>query len=283
MYYLQQGNNNRMLTTDELVPLLKMVHNNYFKFDDNFYLQKMGTAMGSPVAPAYASLFMGKFEEEFLANMELIPTLWLRFLDDIFMLWDHSLEELNIFIKKINNAHPTIKFTHTISQNSVSFLDVQVTKGVSLELQTSVFIKETNNHQYLDYSSCHPKRCKDGIPYSQAKRYRRIISDDNVFNSSLSDLRKYFIDRNFPMSVIDQAFSHVSGMSQEDALQQRHTEKKHVLPFTVTYNPSLPNIGNTIHKYWDLLNISKQEGVKYLHENYKPIIAFKRPKNLQDI
>ncbi|XP_060579543.1 uncharacterized protein LOC132736432 [Ruditapes philippinarum] len=283
LYYLRQGNNNSRLSSDEIVKLLKLIlENNYFKFGDDYFLQKMGTAMGSPVAPAYAALFMGKFEEEFLKDSQLKPSLWLRFLDDIFMLWDHSLEELNTFIDKINNVHPSIKFTHTISQQSVSFLDVQVSKGKSYELQTNVYVKETNNHQYLDYTSCHPKRCKDGIPHSQAKRYRRIISDDDVFSTSLSKLREFFISRNFPETVIDSAFLHVSQMSQEDALRPQDKEKKNVLPFIVTYNPSLPNIGNTIHKYWDLLNLSKNEGVKNIHNNYTPIIAYKRPRNLQD-
>ena len=131
----------------------------------------MGTAMGSSMAPSYASLFMGKFEEDFLNMQSLKPTLWLRFLDDVFMIWDHSFEDLQQFIKKLNGFHPSIKFSYEISQSEVSFLDVKVSKGKSLNVITDIFVKETNNHQYLDYTSCHPKQCKDGIPYSQGKRY----------------------------------------------------------------------------------------------------------------
>ena len=49
----------------------------------------------------------------------------------------------------------------------------------------------------------------------------------------------------------------------------------------VEYNPSLPNIGLIINKYWDLLQLSQKGSVKYVHE-YKPILAFKRPKNLRN-
>ncbi|XP_053372926.1 uncharacterized protein LOC128546436 [Mercenaria mercenaria] len=42
------------------------------------------TAMGTRMAPTYASLFMGKLESDFLANTTVKPSLWLRFLDDIF-------------------------------------------------------------------------------------------------------------------------------------------------------------------------------------------------------
>lgn len=70
--------------------------------------------------------------------------------------------------------------------------------------------------------------------------------------------------------------------SQNDALKPSSAVRKEVLPFTVEYNPSMPNIGNTINRYWDLLNISKNESVRYVHDKYTPTVAFRRPKNLYD-
>ncbi|XP_053380089.1 uncharacterized protein LOC128548727 [Mercenaria mercenaria] len=242
----------------------------------------MGTAMGSSMAPSYASLFMGKFEQDFLRNRDLQPTLWLRFLDDIFMVWDHSLEELELFIRELNSFHPDIKFTHTISQDSLSFLDVNISKGKNLCVETNIYVKETNNHQYLDYTSCHPKQCKNGIPYSQAKRYRRIISDDDKFKHSLSQLREFFVDRGYPHDVLDRAFQKVVNISQQDALQTQVGDKNSVIPFTIVYDPALPRIGNTINKYWSILNLSKSFTTKSVYENCKPIVAYRRPKNLQD-
>jgi hypothetical protein len=204
------------------------------------------------------------------------------FLDDIFMIWDHSFEDLQQFLKAINSFHPNIKFTYTISPSSVSFLDVTVSKDKLLNVVTDVFVKETNNHQYLDYSSCHPQKCKDGIPYSQGKRYRRIISDDHVFKESLKSLSDFFIDRGYPSKKLCSVFEHLSNLTQEEALKHNENENKYVLPFTVVYNPSLPSIGSTINKYWDILNLSKTPATKYIYENFKPIVAFKRPKNLSN-
>ena len=83
--------------------------------------------MGS-MAPAFASLFLGKLEKDFVDQCSLTPTVWLRFLNDIFMIWDHSLAELEDFINRLNSFRPTIKFTHTVSDTSVSFLDVNISK-----------------------------------------------------------------------------------------------------------------------------------------------------------
>ncbi|XP_045194931.2 amidase-like [Mercenaria mercenaria] len=212
----------------------------------------------------------------------LKPTLWLRFLDDVFMIWDHSLDELNSFVKALNELHSSIKFTYEISTKHVSFLDVDLTKDTSNNICTNVHVKNTNIHQYLLYSSNHPKTCKDGIPYSQAKRYRRIISDDNQFAKSLDTLREFFKSRNYPDSVIDAAFNKMHNVTQDEALKyNNNSDQVDIVPFVTEYNPSLPNIASIIHKYWDLFKLSPNVSVQQLHSS-RPVLAYKRGKNLKD-
>ena len=55
-----------------------------------------------------------------------------------------------------------------------------------------------------------------------------------------------------------------------------------LVPYDITYNPSLPNIGEIINKYWGLLALSQNPSVKYVFQ-HKPVLAFKRPQNLGDI
>ncbi|KAH3874232.1 hypothetical protein DPMN_037474 [Dreissena polymorpha] len=120
---------------------------------------------------------------------------------------------------------------------------------------------EPTNFRSLGGHIIHYTTATDGIPYSQAKRYRRIISDDNSFKSSLQDLKHHFKQRDYPEKIIDCAF-------EEDALQSCNKAKTKVIPFTVEYNPSLPNIGAAINKYWDLLNLSQKEEVKIRWTNH---------------
>ena len=47
-------------------------------------------------------------------------------------------------------------------------------------LETDVFIKPTDSHQYLHSSSCHPGACKRSIPFAQAMRLRRICSKTSM-------------------------------------------------------------------------------------------------------
>ena len=129
------------LPVECILSLIRLVlENNHFQFNNDNYLQKMGTAMGSPMAPAYASLFMGKLEQDFLKSRSLAPSIWLRFLDDIFMVWDHSIESLHSFIDALNSFHPSIKCTYYISTKTVNFLDVTVSKSENLEFVTNVYV-----------------------------------------------------------------------------------------------------------------------------------------------
>ena len=60
---------------------------NYFKFNNKLYEQIQGTAMGTRMAPNYAIIFMHYFETNFLTNYPKQPKIWLKFIDDIFMIW----------------------------------------------------------------------------------------------------------------------------------------------------------------------------------------------------
>ena len=283
-YYLSKDKSISELSPDEICSLVKLtLENNHFQFNEKNYIQKHGTAMGTSMAPTYASLFMGKLENDFIEQCSLKPTTWLRFLDDIFMIWDHSLAELEDFISRLNSYHPTIKFTHTVSETNVSFLDVNIVK----KYRQFPIYRDTHQvngcSSVLAFSSCHLRKCKESIPYSQAKRYRRIISYNDSFHRSLEELKGHFLNRQYPENVIDSAFKKVLPQTQEAALvnSDAKNKTKDIVPFVIPYNTSLPNLGLIINKYWDLFNLSSKESLNFLHK-HKPVIAFKRAKTLQD-
>ena len=88
-----------------LLDLLNFVlKNNIFEFDNLTCTQTCGIAMGTKLAPALATIYIGQLEETFLAGRTLKPEIWLRYIDDIFVVWTHTLSEFHTFLTDLNNV-----------------------------------------------------------------------------------------------------------------------------------------------------------------------------------
>lgn len=177
----------------ELLELLELnLNSNDFLFNEQWYLQVSGTAMGKKYAPSYANIDMAILEEEVLEIAPKKPLVFLRFLDDIFCIWTYSKEEFLEFYNLLNNHRESIKFQYNISENSVDFLDVTLYKGSKFKhegiLDTKVYFKPTDTHELLDKNSFHPKHTFQGIIKSQIIRYFKICSDNDTFNEACSTL-----------------------------------------------------------------------------------------------
>ena len=178
--------------TDTLIHLTKFIlEHNYFSFSDNFYLQTKGTAMGTRMAPQYANIFMADLEEKVLNQTHNQPRLYLRYIDDIFMVWTHGEESLKLFHEKLNKEDPNIKLTLEYSQSQVHFLDTTITIKNS-NISTSLYRKPTHSYSYIHPTSSHPPHTFRSVVYSQALRYKRICSEAHDRNQQLATLQEGF-------------------------------------------------------------------------------------------
>ena len=155
--------------------------------------------MGTKFAPPYACLTVGYLEETILfprllplhftlTECKPIEEIFRRFMDDSFVLWPKNAN-IDIFRKLLNELHPSLKFTVEKGKNSceqnfdtftqvLNFLDVSVILHQNGSLETDIFYKETNSHDYLNYFSHHPQHTKQNIPYNLAKRIIVFVLDE---------------------------------------------------------------------------------------------------------
>ena len=99
----------------------------YFHFRGTFYQQVQGAAMGSPLSPIVANLFMEDFERRALLTSPCMPRLWIRYVDDVFAVWPQKDRTLKDFHLHLNKQHPSIQFTmEEEDDNKIAFLDVLV-------------------------------------------------------------------------------------------------------------------------------------------------------------
>ena len=186
----------------QIIALLRQcLEFNDFKFNDEWFLQIGGTAMGKKFAPNYANLFLAQWEKEALAKCSKKPLCYFRYLDDIFLIWPHSKTDFDCFFQILNSHHPNITLKPTIHDRFINFLDVTVFKGPNWGsqqiLDSKVFFKPTDTHELLHGTSYHPKHTFKGIIKSQIIRFHRICSRENDFEEACTILFQALKHRNY--------------------------------------------------------------------------------------
>ena len=71
------------MATGTLVGLAsRALESDYFEFNDRFYMQKLGTAIGMKFAMVCANFFMNQLEGRLLGVQANSPLIWTRLVDD---------------------------------------------------------------------------------------------------------------------------------------------------------------------------------------------------------
>ena len=273
---------NPSIEPDTARKLLKLIlEHNTFTFNGKFYHQLQCTAMGTKVAPTYANLFMDHLERKLLREMPLKPTIWKRFIDDIFTIFKCTEDELRENLEWMNSQHNTIKFTYEYSRETINYLDTTTYVDEHRKLQTKVYKKPTDTDMYLHYKSYHPRhQKKNSICYSQAARYRLICSELRNFDIICQRLLKQMTLRGHPHSRLKTEIARARALDREQLLKTQHTGDKKIIPFIIQYNPA--NIRSKKIVRTARNSIQKRPDTAKLREN-DILTAYKRAPNLRDL
>ena len=158
----------KKIPTDNLIKMAEFVlSNNFFEFNNCTFQQISGMAIGTKFAPPYACIT------------------WIK-------LNRNGEKELEKFMSSFNSLTPNCKFTYGSSKKDISFLDLKVSLTKGKLLSTDLYIKPTDRHQYLHYSSGHPEHTKRSVVYCQLLRVSQICSCENDFNQHKSNMKIWF-------------------------------------------------------------------------------------------
>jgi hypothetical protein len=151
--------------TEDILALFKLVlTSTYFCFNNEYFEQRDGMAMGSPLSPVIANFFMEDFEERAINQSTLKPTCWYRYVDDIFAIWPHGKASLTIFLEHLNSLHKNIQFTMEIEEEGhLPSLDIDINKKSNGSLGHKVYGKPTHTNLYLHQLSHHHPANKHSV------------------------------------------------------------------------------------------------------------------------
>ncbi|RXF66922.1 hypothetical protein EKK70_17895, partial [Desulfovibrio sp. DS-1] len=133
----------------ELVDSTKLcMSQNVFQFQNQFFEQIEGTAMGNPLSPFLAEIFMSRFEVDLKEKLNNFPKFWVRYVDDIFAIIDKDFN-VEDFLQKINTQYSTIKFTYEKEiDGKLPFLDLLI-KRVDNQIKFEIYRKKTHTFRYI--------------------------------------------------------------------------------------------------------------------------------------
>ena len=152
------------MTVQNIICLLEFCLNNTnFIFQGNYYEQTEGAAMGSPLSPIIANIYMEAFEKQAISTAQHPPIFWRRFVDDTFVVIQKTKEDS--FFNHLNSIDERIQFTREESRSdgSMPFLDTLVTINGDGSLSTKVYRKKTHTDLYLQWDSHHSIAAKYSV------------------------------------------------------------------------------------------------------------------------
>ena len=190
------------LEKEELTQLLEVATTNQlFQFNGQLYEQTDGVAMGSPLGPLMANVFMCHLEDK-LARDGMVPSLYKRYVDDTLARMPNT-DAAADFLATLNGLHPSLKFTMELpSENTIPFIGIQIIKN-GTELETRVYRKPTNTGLLLHFQSHVDKRYKTGLLKTMLHRAHALSSTTEAFNEECAKLRSIFSRLDYPIGLVN--------------------------------------------------------------------------------
>jgi hypothetical protein len=203
--------NNPTLTTEarnELMNLLEItLQQNYFRFNEKFYSQPDGLAMGSPLSGILSEIYLNDIENNLILS-DNNPShekilFYFRYVDDTLVLFDGNARQLQILNKYLNGLAPKLKFTLEIESNhKINFLDITIQKQDN-KFKYSVYRKPTTTDQTIHASSYHPYSHKIAAYRSMVNRLIKLPLSAEEYSNELNIIKHIAISNGFETKMID--------------------------------------------------------------------------------
>ena len=185
-----------------------VLRNNFFECNGKVYHQRKGLAMGTPLAPPVANLFLASHEAH-LMSVVTPPLLYVRFLDDILVVQKlGEAEPDHLLWDGLHTMHPDIKLTRESSPSMVDFLDLQIYRQ-GKRLLHRVHQKALNKYLYISPRSCHPRHVIEGFVRTELIRYARNSSTELDFIKICHAFSNRLRERGFHPTFLKHLFASV--------------------------------------------------------------------------
>ena len=189
----------------EFLKLLRLIFDNtLFFFNNCLYKQTDGLAMGNPLAPAMANIFLCNLEKEIFKSCppNCRPLLYRRYLDDTFAVFSDESQAIQFF-NHINAAHSNITFTiEKGHDNKLAFLDV-LAEYRNSKFHSSIYRKPTFTGLALNFYSYCPIKFKINAIKTLINKAYHLSSSYDLFSAEINYLTTFFSNNGYPVKLFE--------------------------------------------------------------------------------
>ena len=206
------------LSRSQLKTLLELCTKEmHFTFNSKVYRQKNGVAMGSPLGPVLANIFMVHLEQMMIPRLAGQMSSWYRYVDDTFTFIKE--DDIDSVREALNGFHPDIKFTYEAEMDrKIAFLDVLITRKVDGTFDTEVYRKKTDNSIYINWNAYATRSWKLGTLKGLFRRAFLVCSTDQARNKEISFLKHAFTKINgYPSRIVNKTLHEVKRTVENEA------------------------------------------------------------------
>ena len=278
--------------------LRQVMQYNVFTFGDTFWQQKTGTAMGTPPAPPWATLYYAIFEDNFLPDFKDDLLLYRRFIDDvfgIFLIDPLRPNRFETFAAAMNNPDHELTWIVEQPSQSVIFMDLRISVTGS-RLKTSLYEKRHNLHLYIPPHSCHPPGLLPGMVHGQIFRIFTLCSERQDQHAAVRSFFRQLQVRGYSPKTLrplfKKAINRAVNYSGPTSAHHKARQMARSILFHIRYHPKNPS-SRELQRLWNRHICRPPFPARPLwkHRNYRfkkievdrMIVAYNRPPNLGNL
>ena len=223
-----------------------VMFNNVFQFDDTYWLQLVGTAMGTSVACMIATIYFSYHEETRIlprfAHQHVVPLMQLppirdrmpafktpplllhaRLIDDAIQIWDlaelptFQRQDFQQFMRK-ELQFGILDWKVTKPAKQVDFLDLTVTINCRGKIWTKTYVKPMCLHLYIPPASAHPPGVLKSLIFGNLQRFWIQCSRQEDFVAVSKSFFGHLRNRGYSRDTLAEIF--------QDAIHSLHRKFK---------------------------------------------------------
>ena len=243
------------------------LNSTYFQYNEKFYQQIYGCAMGNPISSVIAQLVLEHLEETILPTITYPIPFFKRYVDDCITAVPNNHTEDILY--KFNTFNQKLQFTIEKSQNNtINFLDLTLTVK-NKEILTEWYTKPTWSGRYINYNSAQPYSHKINVANGIADR-AIALSSPQFRPQAIQKAKECLKLNNFPHPSITNIFKKRTYKFYNLNSANLNSTKTKTRYIPIPYTPTLSeNISKILKKHEFTSAHTNHHNLKHLYTKLK--------------